>query len=216
MCNRYVSPEEAEIERFWHIGRRTPFRLVERAVHPRQPGAFIRQASGGPELVVGQWALVPHFAKARKLPYATNNARVEGMATAASYKLPWARSQRCIIPVEVFWEPCWESGRNVWWAFRRVDGDPWGLAGIWNTWIDRETGEVVESYSMLTMNADAHPIMRRMHKPDPALPADRQDKRSVIAIERTDVDQWLTGAIDEARQLIRLPPADRMDARPEA
>ncbi|KGH27319.1 hypothetical protein P353_18735 [Comamonas testosteroni] len=30
-----------------------------------------------------------------------------------------------------------------------------------------------------------------MHKPDPKLPADQQDKRSVIPIEMQDVDQWL-------------------------
>lgn len=37
---------------------------------------------------------------------------------------------------------------------------------------------------MLTVNADDHPIMSRMHKPDPKLPPDQQDKRSVVAIEQ--------------------------------
>ncbi|MFC3147258.1 hypothetical protein [Piscinibacterium candidicorallinum] len=40
---------------------------------------------------------------------------------------------------------------------------------------------------MLTFNADQHPLMSRMHKPDPKLPPDPQDKRSVIAIEDADV-----------------------------
>ena len=44
---------------------------------------------------------------------------------------------------------------------------------------------------MLTINADHHPLMRRMHKPDPQLPPDAQDKRSVIAIEADDVERWL-------------------------
>ena len=55
------------------------------------------------------------------------------------------------------------------------------------------------------MNADEHPIMRRMHKPDPKLPPDRQDKRSVIAIEAADVDQWLAGTVPDAQALLRLP-----------
>jgi len=38
------------------------------------------------------------------------------------------------------------------------------LAGIWNAWIDKTTGERHESFSMLTINADEHPIMRRMHR----------------------------------------------------
>ncbi|KWT68576.1 protein of unknown function DUF159 [Comamonas testosteroni] len=40
---------------------------------------------------------------------------------------------------------------------------------------------------------DSHPLMSRMHKPDPKLPADQQDKRSVIPIEVQDIDQWLAG-----------------------
>lgn len=57
---------------------------------------------------------------------------------------------------------------------------------------------------MLTINADLHPLMSRMHKPDPKLPADQQDKRSVIPIEMQDVDQWLAGTKKEAVELLRL------------
>ena len=182
---------------------------------PRAPGPFIRAGSAGDrELVVGQWALIPWFAKAAKLAYSTNNARFEEITSKASYKQPWQRGQRCIIPAWSFDEPCWETGRNVWWTFRRADGQPWGLAGLWNTWIDNETGEVVESYTMLTQNADAHPVMRRMHKPDPKLPPDQQDKRGVVAIELTDVDQWLHGSHEEAAQIVRLTPAEMMEAGP--
>jgi putative SOS response-associated peptidase YedK len=164
--------------------------------------------------VVGQWALVPWFAKSATLPYSTNNARYEELANKASYKLPWARGQRCIIPADWFDEPCWETGRNVWWRFRRADGDPWGLAGLWNTWTDKATGEVVESYTMITLNADAHPLMSRMHKPDPKLAADKQDKRSVVPIEPEDVDQWLAGTMARAAELVRLAPVETFMAGP--
>ena len=40
---------------------------------------------------------------------------------------------------------------------------------------------------MLTVNADSHPLMSRMHKPDPKLPTDQQGKRSVMPIEIKDV-----------------------------
>ena len=94
----------------------------------------------------------------------------------------------------------------MWWRFRRADGAPWALAGLWNRWNDPASGELVESYTMLTINADSHPLMSRMHKPDPKLPADQQDKRSVIPIEMQDVDQWLAGSQAEARLLLRLAP----------
>ena len=215
MCTRYISPTQAEIERFWHIGQRNQPRWGEPAMFPRALGPFIRAGSDRErELVVGQWGLIPWFAKTAKLTYSTVNARFEEIAAKASYKQPWQRDQRCIIPAWSFDEPCWETGRNVWWSFRRADGQPWGLAGLWNTWIDKETGEVVESYTMLTQNADAHPVMRRMHKPAPKLPPDQQDKRSIVAIELTDVDQWLRGSHEEAAHLVQLTPAEMMEAGP--
>jgi putative SOS response-associated peptidase YedK len=215
MCTRYISPEVAEVERFWHIGPRNQPRRWERFMFPRATGPFIRvDAEDRLDLVVGQWGLIPWFANSPKLTYSTVNARFEGIEGKASYKQSWAKGQRCIIPALSFDEPCWETGKNVWWTFRRADGAPWGLAGVWNTWVDKETGEVVESYTMLTQNADAHPVMRRMHKPDPKLPADQQDKRSVVAIEQSDVEQWLRGSIADAAELILLTPADAMDASP--
>mgnify|MGYP006139751979 FL=1 len=168
------------------------------------------------ELVAGQWGLIPWFAKEPKLKYPTNNARSEELSQKASYKHPWARGQRCIIPAATFDEPNWETGKNVWWRFARADGDPWGLAGLWNVWTDRASGQVYESYTMLTINADAHPLMSRMHKPDPKLPADLQDKRSVIPIELADVDQWLAGTVAEATQLLRVAPVEVFNAGPVA
>jgi putative SOS response-associated peptidase YedK len=214
MCNRYVTPSQAEIERFWHIGNRNQPRWWEAAVHPLDAGPFVRAHDIRRDLVVGQWALIPHFAKSAKLPYQTNNARSEELASKASYRRSWQRGQRCIIPAMSFDEPCWETGRNVWWQFRRSDGAPWGLAGLWNTWTDPATGEVLESYTMLTINADAHPLMRRMHKPDPMKPAVAQDKRSVIPIEVNDIDCWLTGSVEEAYSLLRLAPEHIFDAKP--
>lgn len=218
MCNRYTPPKELEIEREWHVGNRNPMRWWDDVLFPRGTGAFIRRtrddAGYSRELVVGQWGLIPWFAKEPKLKYPTNNARSEELADKASYKLPWARGQRCIIPAADFDEPNWESGKNIWWRFRRADGRPWGLAGLWATWTDKTTGEVHESYTMLTLNADTHPLMSKMHKPDPKLGPDAQDKRSVIPIEPADYDQWLGGTQQDAQALLRLAPVELFDAGP--
>lgn len=136
------------------------------------------------------------------------------MAAKPTFKDAWAHGQRCIIPAVSFDEPCWETGKNVWWRFRRADGEPWGMAGLWNTWIDRKSGEVVESYTMLTINADAHSLMSRMHKPDPKLAPDQQDKRSVVVIEKADVAQWLQGSAKDAGELLRLTPAEVFEGEP--
>jgi len=102
----------------------------------------------------------------------------------------------------------------VWWRSRRADGAPWALAGLWNRWNDPASGELVESYTMVTINADSHPLMSRMHKPDPKLPSDQQDKRSVIPIEMQDIDQWLAGTVREAGQVLVSAPFDIFNAAP--
>ena len=214
MCNRYFQPPRERINFFRILS--VPDSYKGGDIFPRGTGGFIRSTDNGEDLewVTGQWGLVPFFAKSKTLPYSTNNARIEGVATAASYKQPWARSQRCIIPADVFWEPCWESGKNEWWSFRRADGHPWALAGLWNRWVDRSSGEIVESYTLLTQNADTHPIMRRMHKPDAKLGPDQQDKRSVVALECSEIDLWLKGSVADAKTLIALTPAEIFDAKP--
>jgi putative SOS response-associated peptidase YedK len=216
MCTRYVSPETAAIERHWHVGRDDAWRGDE--LFPRSQGPFIRAARDATEsereLVVGQWGLIPWFAKAARLTFSTVNARFEDVTHKASFKDPWRHGKRCVIPAWSFDEPNWESGRNVWWRFRRADGAPWGLAGLWSTWIDPASGADLESYTMLTINADQHPLMRRMHKPDPRLAPDRQDKRSVVSIEIEDVDCWLHAPISEAVRLVKPPAVELIDDGP--
>lgn len=211
MCNRYAPPRPEDVAKRW-VPRQNPVNFPPGPVFPRAPGPFIRALRDATEpereLVVGQWGLIPWFAKTAKLPYSTNNARSEELTSKASYRDPWKYGKRCIIPAESFDEPEWSTGKNIWHRFRRADGDQWALAGIWNTWTDKASGEVVESYSMLTLNADAHPIMSRMHKPDPKLGPDEQDKRSVIPIEAADVDAWLYGTQDQAKALLRLAPPE--------
>lgn len=226
MCNRYVSPEEAAIERHWHIGARNqPSLWPGGYVVPRKPGPFIRRvreaSEPARELVIGTWGLVPWFATTPRLGYTTNNARFEGITEKASFKDAWARGKRCIIPAESFDEPNWQTGKNVWHRFFRRDGAPWGLAGLWNAWTDKATGEVFETYTLLTINANAHPVMSRMHKPDVdpvtklPLPLDKQDKRSVVSIELPDVDTWLRGSVRQAWALVKLPADDAFDVRAE-
>jgi hypothetical protein len=56
--------------------------------------------------------------------------------------------------------------------------------------------------------------MCRMHKLDPKLGPDEQDKRSVVAIEFEDVDAWLHGTEEVARSLVRLSPIEIFEAGP--
>jgi len=212
MCNRYRPVSVTTIRDLFG------FTLLEEpqplyattGIGPYQAGPFVH----GKGLEVGQWGLIPWFSPARRptgkggRPISTNNCRIETVATAPSFKGPWARGQRCLIPALDYDEPYWGTGKNIWWRFGRRDGEAWALAGIWTEWTDPATGDVLQSYTMLTQNCDGHPLLGLMHKPDPALPADAQDKRSVIPIERADWNTWLHGSIDEALALVRVPAVD--------
>ena len=214
MCNRYRAPDVQEIERYWNVRPRANVFWASE-VHPRSMAPFVRQSTdGNRELVVGHWGLIPHFAETARLRWQTNNARSEELTRKPTFRHSWTQGQRCIIPAASFDEPCWETGKNVWWRFTRADGAPWALAGLWNIWTDPEIGEMLESYTMLTINADSHPLMRRMHKPDTKLPTDAQDKRSVIVIEQPDLQTWLGGTKIQAQELMRLAPAEVFAARP--
>lgn len=61
---------------------------------------------------------------------------------------------------------------------------------------------------MLTQNCDGHPLVALMHRLDPKLPPDKQDKRTVVPIEREDWDLWLHGPREAAESLIRVPPLE--------
>lgn len=216
MCNRYLPTIR---EKLIGLG----FTLQDetdwaRAIGPRQPGPFVLPDR---RVVVGQWGLIPPYAKERHprardgRPLMTNNARIEGIESKPTFRDAWRRRQRCVVPADAFVEPYWGTGRNTWWSFSRADGRPWMLAGLWSDWTDPATGEVVPSYTMVTVNADAHPLMRLMHKPDPTLPDDAQDKRSVVPLADDAIAAWLRGPEDEARAALVLPPIDAYRHGPE-
>ena len=85
------SPTAGDMERYWQVGGRNPWRGME--VFPRAPGPFIRASKESTEpareLVIGQWGLIPWFAKTAKLAYSMNNARFEGIEAKASFKSSW-------------------------------------------------------------------------------------------------------------------------------
>lgn len=184
------------------------------AVGPFGAGAFLLPGSAGElRAMVGQWGMIRPGQPARQPEkrYQTNNARIESVAEKPTYRHAWARGQRCLIPAEWYAEPNWETGKNIWWNLRREDGAPWFLAGLWSEWIDKETGEVVPNFTALTCNCDHHPLLARLHKPDPKLPPGKQDKRSLVHVAPENWEQWLHGSEDWARALLVPARADEFD-----
>lgn len=214
MCNRYSPADREAVAAQWNLTL-DGYPEWAPSIGAWQNGPFIRLKAGEPELVVGQWALIgDDDDKPNSAPRRTNNARFETITQRRTFKGPWSRAQRCVIPAFAYDEPNWETEKNVWWTLRRADGQPWHLAGLWNAWPDPSTGEVIESYTMITTNADDHPLLRRLHRPDRSRPVDMQDKRAVVPIEIGDLPAWLSGSIEQASALVRLPDPSTYEAGP--
>lgn len=218
MCNLYEPSNHAAVEAYL-ADQQLEFELpgfdVARPVGPRGTGLFVR-ADGSKRLrgQMGQWGMIRPKSPAPKpgdRPYQTNNARIESIAEKPTYRHAWRAGQRCLIPAAWYAEPNWQTGKNIWWHLRRADGRPWWLAGLWDAWTNPETGEIIPNYTMITCNCDSHPLLNRLHKPDPQLPPDKQDKRAVVHIDSGDWYQWLYGTQDEALQLIRPQAQDVFD-----
>lgn len=223
MCNLYGTTDRQTLRTMTLVRVSEALPDWPAVVGPLSQGVYVRQRG---EAVVGQWGMIPPDSPTKRptskktgRPLSTNNARRETVATSWTFRFPWSRGQRCLIPAWWFQEPYWgisradmmtKAPKSTPWHFRRSDGLPWMLAGLWAEWTDPGTGEVVPSYTLLTQNCDGHPILELMHKPEEDLPPDRQDKRTVVPIWEQDRDAWLHGTKEQAVTLIKVPAPDTL------
>jgi putative SOS response-associated peptidase YedK len=100
-----------------------------------------------------RWGLVPSWAKDLKFGARCVNARVETAATKPAFRAAW-KSRRCLVPASGFYE--WTATRpKEAWFFRAAGGTPLFFAGLWETWTDQATGEVVEHAAVGHVVGDA-------------------------------------------------------------
>jgi putative SOS response-associated peptidase YedK len=156
------------------------------------------------EALAGLFGLVPHWATDLKICRSTYNARAETVAIKPSFRDAWKRAQHCIIPAQAIYEPDWRSGKAIPTRIERADGRPMGIAGLWSVWKSPQ-GEWIHSYTMLTINADSHPLMNQFHKPT-------DEKRMVVVLPETAYDDWLTATVESSGGLLLPCAADVLRA----
>lgn len=212
MCSHYQSIKERERYRR-HFGVEPPDDLGRFNVWPGYPACFIRRhphTDAGDEAVpereacVGLYGLVPHWAKDTTLGRYTFNARSETVAQKPSFRDAWAQGRHCIAPADAFFEPDWRSGRAVPTRIERADGRPMGLAGLWASWRG-PNGASVHSFTLLTINAEEHALMRNLHKPT-------DEKRMVVILPDDSYHDWLRADPKESMDFLRQYPADQLTA----
>ena len=191
MCAHYESVEDPKrVQRSFDV--EPPADLGKADVWPGYLCTFIRrpkETDGGDDAVpqreamLGSFGMIPHWAKDATIARHTYNARTETVAEKPSFRDAWRLDRRCIIPAEAIYESDWRSGKAVATRIGRADGEPMGIAGIWTGW-KSPTGEILRSFSMLTINADTHPLMRQFHKPT-------DEKRMVVILPNDRYPDWL-------------------------
>lgn len=156
-------------------------------------------ASGLPEAVVANFGMDP------KGRFDTFNARSETVGERRTFSGAWRTGQLCLVPAIAIFEPNYEADqkKSIRYRIWMKDESAFAVAGLWRGWADGST-----SFTMLTVNAEHHAVMRRMHKPG-------AEKRGVVILPPEEWDNWLACRQPElARSLLRLPSADAMDAEP--
>ena len=220
MCSHYVGQTaRAKLAR---MGAYVPDDWVPPSggfhIYPTQEALILRKpveaASGDEavpavEVVNALFGLLPGFAKDIHYGKRTYNARTETVAELASFKHAWAKARHCIIPADAIYEPDWRTGKFVPTKISRADGETLGVAGLWSPW-KSQTGEWINSFTMLTINAYTHPIFKELHRPDPKRPSEMQDKRMVVILNEDAYEPWLTALPAESMDFMRQYPAERL------
>ena len=174
---------------------------------PGYVAPIIRADSDALRVNMAAFGLIPSWSKDRTIGRRTYNARSETVAEKPSYRTAWRQRQFCLVPMTRFFEPCWETGKVVRWSIHRQDIAPFTVAAIWDSWTDRATNEIVESFSMLTINADGHPIMGRFHRPG-------DERRSLVVVPPGAWYEWLNSTQISARQMLTSMPEAEYAAEP--
>jgi putative SOS response-associated peptidase YedK len=160
-------------------------------IRPTTMQPIVRQNrdTGLRDLVLARWGFIPSWQKpGDKLPPTTFNARSEGVETAGMWRRAFER-HRCLVPADGFFE--WQKLRprnNPKFEFALKGGETFAFAGLWSAWKDPANGHWLQSFTILT--TDANETMQPVH-----------DRMPVI-LQPKDYARWLSR--DETMQ----PPLD--------
>ncbi|MFK7966720.1 MAG: SOS response-associated peptidase [Burkholderiaceae bacterium] len=232
MCTNYVPTRGDRLQEFFNATM--PSAPIREEAYPGYLAPIIKSLSPHDdsgrfsETVAACFGLIPSWSRDGKNYRFCYNARSETVAEKPSFRTAWRKRQRCIIPVDAFFEPNYESGRAVRWRISSADDRPLALAGIWEAWrlpenvprnqlgkrgqpgppeIDPAETDWLISFSMLTINADHHPLMNRFHAPG-------DEKRSVVMLNPDEAMQWLDAPESQVTDLFGAYPPEQLKTSP--
>ncbi|HSG97830.1 MAG TPA: SOS response-associated peptidase [Woeseiaceae bacterium] len=192
MCGRFAfySPAEAAAALFGVDA--VPDLEPRYNIAPTQDIAAIRNSKeGGREFVLLRWGLVPFWAKDPSIGNRMINARAETVAEKPSYRNAY-KHRRCLVLADGFYE--WQRGGDVKvpYYISLASGESFALAGIWENWTNKETGESLQTTSLIT--TDANDFMAPLHH------------RMPVILEAGTATEWLAGSSDLLDDVASITP----------
>lgn len=134
-----------------------------------------------------KWGLIPHWSKDDKIQKYTLNARIETLHKKPSFRN--YVNQRCLVLANSFFEWQWSDpkGKKKQKYEIGFSGEQsFYLGGIWSEWADRETGEVLNTFSIVTTKANE--LMSKIHNTKERMP---------IVLDRSSIESWMSDPIDK-------------------
>lgn len=150
------------------------------------------------------WGLIPSWTKPKDVPLIQNktlNARGETVFEKPSFKKP-ATSRRCLILVDGFFEHHHVKRKAIPFLIERKDQQPFSLGGLWDTWNDKLTGEIIYTFSIVTTEANER--MGQIHNNPKILR--RGGPRMPLIIEKDDEEKWLDITLEKDNVLELIKP----------
>ncbi|MBC6608441.1 SOS response-associated peptidase [Hymenobacter sp. BT188] len=198
MCGRYtfISPAPAIEERF-------DAQFMEEMppnynAAPSQHLPIITNSAPS-QIQLVQWGLVPGWVKDIKTALKPINARAETLAEKPSFRQLLQR-KRCLVLADSFYEwqqvapPAGSKGKKAKVPHRILlrNEQPFAFAGLWDEWADRETGEVLPTFTIIT--TEPNDLMASLHNRMPVILPDRKAELA-----------WLDDgvSVDEHQHLLR-------------
>lgn len=186
MCGRFALYEDSgSLETHFELPS-PPEVIANYNISPQRMILAIIKETTSPAPVYLKWGLVPHWSAKSKTDYKMINARIEGVWERQAFKSA-IRYRRCLIPVSGFYEWKKDGSGKIPHYISVKDTSIFAMAGIWETWKDNNSGEIVESCAILTTSAMGEA-------------AEIHDRMPVI-IDPSGYKHWLDPAIQSKNEL---------------
>lgn len=187
MCGRYnLRTSVEEITSTFVLNRAAAVR-PRYNIAPTQQAPFIRQ-SGEREMVNGRWGLIPSWSKTKPKALMIN-ARGETAATSPAFRAAF-KHRRCLVPANGYYEWIKQGDIKQPYLMQREDDEVMGFAGLWETWTPPDADEPLESFAIITTQANER--TSSVHDRMPAI------------IAPDDFDLWLDPEFEDRQKLQNL------------